>query len=200
MASEHFRDSLRRAAQSETRSNRKIALVGTMVGLAGLAGLLVATTLIPATALVASTANRVSNDVIDLPLTLEDLPSAQTSRLLASNGDLIAYFYSENRQDVPLAEISPNMQDALLSIEDARFYEHGGLDPRGFTRAMLSNLGGGDVQGASTLTQQFVKITLQENALKKGDKEAAAHYRRLFDIADTHYENGPAEGGRHVRR
>ena len=49
---------------------------------------------------------------------------------------------------------------------------------RGFSRAMISNLQGGDVQGASTLTQQFVKITLQENALKKGDKERRAGRRR----------------------
>ena len=65
------------------------------------------------------------------------------------------------------------MQNAQIAIEDSRFYEHGGLDVRGFSRAMISNLQGGDVQGASTLTQQFVKITLQENALKRGDKEAA---------------------------
>ena len=70
-------------------------------------------------------------------------------------------------------KISKNMQNAQIAIEDARFYEHGGLDVRGFSRAMISNLQGGDVQGASTLTQQFVKITLQENALRRGDKEAA---------------------------
>ena len=65
------------------------------------------------------------------------------------------------------------MQNAQIAIEDSRFYKHGGLDMRGFSRAMISNLQGGSVQGASTLTQQFVKITLQENALKKGDKSAA---------------------------
>jgi membrane peptidoglycan carboxypeptidase len=173
MASEHFRDSLRRAAQSETRSNRKPALIGTMVGLAGLAGLLVAMTLIPATALVANTANRVSNDVIDLPLTLEDLPSAQTSRLLASNGDLIAYFYSENRQDVPLADISPNMQDALLSIEDARFYEHGALDLKGTLRALVNNASEGQTQGGSSITQQLVKLTLVSQATTKEQVRAA---------------------------
>jgi membrane peptidoglycan carboxypeptidase len=173
MASEHFRDSLRRAAQSETRSNRKPALIGTMVGLAALAGLLVAVTLIPATALVANTANRVSTDVIDLPLTLEDLPSAQTSRLLASNGELIAYFYSENRQDVPLADISPNMQDALLSIEDARFYEHGALDLKGTLRALVNNASEGQTQGGSSITQQLVKLTLVSQATTKAQVRAA---------------------------
>jgi membrane peptidoglycan carboxypeptidase len=65
------------------------------------------------------------------------------------------------------------MQDAQIAIEDSRFREHGGVDPRGITRALVSNFQGGDTQGASTLTQQFVKITLQENALRNNDKEAA---------------------------
>ena len=98
-------------------------------------------------------------------------PLAQQSRILDADGRLIANPYDENRIIVPLKKISKNMQNAQIAIEDSRFYKHGGLDMRGFSRAMISNLQGGDVQGASTLTQQFVKITLQENALKKGDKE-----------------------------
>ena len=100
-------------------------------------------------------------------------PLAQQSRILDADGKLIANPYDENRIIVPLKKINKNMQNAQIAIEDSRFYEHGGLDVRGFSRAMISNLQGGDVQGASTLTQQFVKITLQENALKRGDKEAA---------------------------
>ena len=65
------------------------------------------------------------------------------------------------------------MQKAQIAIEDSRFYEHGGVDPRGILRAVASNAQGGDVQGASTLTQQYVKLTLQENALRNNDEEAA---------------------------
>ncbi|MET0931424.1 MAG: transglycosylase domain-containing protein, partial [Aeromicrobium sp.] len=173
MASDRFRDSLRRAAQSETRSRRKPVLMASMAKLSGFAGLLVALMLIPATALVAVTVNKVTTDVIDLPLTLEDVPNAQTSRLLASDGTLIAYFYSENRQDVPLADISTSMQDAMLSIEDARFYEHGALDLKGTLRALVNNASEGQTQGGSSITQQLVKLTLLSQATTKEQERAA---------------------------
>jgi membrane peptidoglycan carboxypeptidase len=173
MASDKFRDSLRRAAQSETHSRRKPILVLAMGKLSLIAGALIALMMIPATALVAVTANDVTTDVIDLPLTLEDVPSAQTSRLLASNGELIAYFYSENRQDVPLAEIATSMQDAVLSIEDSRFYEHGALDLKGTLRALVNNASDGQTQGGSSITQQLVKLTLLSQATTKEQERAA---------------------------
>jgi membrane peptidoglycan carboxypeptidase len=173
MASQDFRDSLRRAAQSETHSRHRSVLIAAMARLSGLAGLLIALILIPATAIVAMTASKVSDDVISLPLTLKDQPSAQTSRLLASNGALIAYFYNENRQDVPLAEIAPVMQDAILSIEDARFYEHGALDLKGTMRALVNNASEGQTQGGSSITQQLVKLTLVSQATTKEQVQAA---------------------------
>lgn len=173
MASDRFRDSLRRAAQSETQSRRKPVLIGSIAKLSGFAGLLVALMLIPATALVAVTVSKATTDVIDLPLTLEDVPNAQTSRLLASDGTLIAYFYSENRQDVPLADISMNMQNALLSIEDSRFYEHGALDVKGTVRALVNNASEGQTQGGSSITQQLVKLTLVSQATTKAQVRAA---------------------------
>ncbi|MBD8607033.1 penicillin-binding protein [Aeromicrobium sp. CFBP 8757] len=173
MASKDFRDSLRRAAQSETHSRRKPVLVGAMARLSALAGLLVALILIPTTAIVAMTTSKVTDDVLSLPLTLEDQPNAQTSRLLASNGELIAYFYNENRQDVPLADIAPVMQDAILSIEDARFYEHGALDLKGTMRALVNNAAEGQTQGGSSITQQLVKLTLLSQATTKEQQRAA---------------------------
>ncbi len=147
-----------------------------MALLSAVAGILLAAIFIPGTALFASTANNVSNDIVDLPLQLDDQPSAQTTRLLASNGDLIAYFYEENRQDIPLAKISPLMQDAILSIEDARFYEHGALDLKGTLRALVNNASEGQTQGGSSITQQLVKLTLVSQATTKeqrhgGDQE-----------------------------
>jgi membrane peptidoglycan carboxypeptidase len=173
MASEDFRDSLRRAAQSETQSRRKPVLIAAMARLSGLAGLLVALILIPTTAIVAMTTSQVTDDVLSLPLELKDQPNAQTSRLLASNGDLIAYFYNENRQDVPLADIAPVMQDAILSIEDARFYEHGALDVKGTVRALVNNASEGQTQGGSSITQQLVKLTLLSQATTPEQKRAA---------------------------
>ena len=109
----------------------------------------------------------------DLPSEFSVSPLAQQSRIVDVRGNLIANPYDENRIIVSLKNISPWMQKAQIAIEDSRFYEHGGLDVRGFTRAMVSNLKQDSVQGASTITQQYVKITLQENALRKDDKEAA---------------------------
>ncbi|WP_456697775.1 transglycosylase domain-containing protein [Aeromicrobium sp. P5_D10] len=173
MALDDFRSSLRRAAQSETRSPRKSVLIGAIARLSGLGGLLVAMMLIPATAVVAITFNKVTTDVVNLPLTLEDQPSAQTTRLLAADGSLIAYFYKENRQDVPLKEIAPVMQQAQLAIEDNRFYEHGALDLKGTLRALVNNASDGQTQGGSSITQQLVKLTLVSQAKTKEQVRAA---------------------------
>jgi membrane peptidoglycan carboxypeptidase len=173
MAPQDFRDSLRRAAQSETHSKHRSVLIGAMARLSGLAGLLIALILIPTTAIVAMTVSKTTDGVLDLPLTLKDQPSAQTSRLLASNGDLVAYFYNENRQDVPLAEIAPVMQDAIISIEDARFYEHGALDVKGTLRALVNNASEGQTQGGSSITQQLVKQTLVSQATTEEQRRAA---------------------------
>ena len=148
-------------------------LLGFVV-LSTIAGLLMAGLAIPAIGATGQAAKGGVDFFNDLPSDFTVSPLAQQSRILDADGKLIANPYDENRIIVPLKKIAKTMQNAQIAIEDARFYEHGGLDVRGFSRAMLSNLQGGDVQGASTLTQQYVKITLQENALRRGDKEAAA--------------------------
>ncbi len=148
-------------------------LLGFVV-LSTVAGLLMAGLAIPAVGASGRVAQGGVDFFNDLPSEFAISPLAQQSRILDADGKLIANPYDENRIIVPLKSISTTMQQAQIAIEDSRFREHGGLDVRGFSRAMVSNLQGGDVQGASTLTQQYVKITLQENALKRGDKEAAA--------------------------
>jgi membrane peptidoglycan carboxypeptidase len=148
-------------------------LLGFVV-LSTVGGLLLAGIAIPAVGATGQMAKSSVDFFNDLPSDFTVSPLAQQSRILDADGKLIANPYDENRIIVPLKKIAPVMQKAQIAIEDARFYEHGGLDPRGFTRALVSNLKGGDVQGASTLTQQYVKITLQENALRRGDKQAAA--------------------------
>jgi membrane peptidoglycan carboxypeptidase len=97
---------------------------------------------------------------------------SQQSYLLASDGTQIARFYAENRREVPLNQISTNMRKAIIAIEDSRFYDHGGVDPIGLVRAAASDyLGNGsEVQGASTLTQQYIKNLYVEQAARRGDK------------------------------
>jgi penicillin-binding protein 1A len=90
------------------------------------------------------------------------LRSAVNSTLLATDGKQIAKLTgNENRIVNTDAEISPNIKNAVISVEDRRFYEHEGVDLRGMSRALWSDItAGGAVQGASTITQQFVKNAL----------------------------------------
>ncbi|MEO6606354.1 MAG: transglycosylase domain-containing protein, partial [Aeromicrobium sp.] len=173
MAWEDFRASLRRLAQHRKGPQTTAGAVGSMARLSVLGGVAVAAILIPATTFVAVTGSHVTNDLVNLPLTLEDRPNPQTTRLLASNGELLAYFYQENRQDVPLEKIAPVMQKAILAIEDARFFTHGALDLKGTLRAVVNNASAGQTQGGSTITQQLVKLTLLSQATTKKERTAA---------------------------
>ena len=92
---------------------------------------------------------------VDLP---EDPPALQSAVLVGEDGRQLAVLSQEGeRFIVPLDEVNPVVIDALLSAEDRRFYEHGGLDPVGISRALVSNLRTAGTQGGSTLTQQLVK-------------------------------------------
>ena len=85
--------------------------------------------------------------------------------MLAANGEVITSFYEENRAPVAGDQIAEVMKQAMVAIEDARFYDHGGLDVQGTLRALVTNVAAGEVQeGGSTLTQQLVKQTLLQAA------------------------------------
>jgi len=88
-----------------------------------------------------------------------------------ANGKLLATFYDENRLPVPLAKIAPVMRQAQLAIEDHRFYEHGALDFKGTLRALVRNTTSDDVQGGSSITQQYVKMVQVVECQKKGDTQ-----------------------------
>ena len=72
---------------------------------------------------------------------------------------MLAYYYSRGIDRVPVAyaQISPVMRQAIVAIEDSRFYQHGAIDFRGTLRALVNNLEHRPVQGGSTLAQQYVK-------------------------------------------
>lgn len=136
-----------------------------------LAGLLVSGLAVPFVALVGSGGKMAVSALDDLPADMETPPAHQRSEVYMTDGSLLATFYDENRVVVPLADISKNMQQAQLAIEDHRFYEHGAIDFQGFGRAFLKTLSG-DTQGASTLTQQYVKMVRIEMAVAANDEEA----------------------------
>ncbi|MET3494024.1 penicillin-binding protein 1A [Variovorax boronicumulans] len=78
-------------------------------------------------------------------------------RVYSTEGTLIGEFGEERRNLMPFASIPKVMKDAVLAVEDARFYEHGGVDYKGFARAAVASLKGGRKQGASTITMQVAR-------------------------------------------
>ena len=78
-------------------------------------------------------------------------------RIYTADGALMGEFGEERRNLTPIKEIPQVMKDAVLSIEDARFYQHGGLDYLGLIRAGIANLGKRKSQGASTITMQVAR-------------------------------------------
>src|SRR5450830_1946082 len=78
-------------------------------------------------------------------------------RVYSEDGALIAEFGEERRAFINIADVPPNMKNAVLAIEDRRFYEHGGVDMRGILRAAINNLSGGGKEGASTITMQVAR-------------------------------------------
>ncbi|MGM7777125.1 transglycosylase domain-containing protein [Arthrobacter sp. KNU-44] len=93
---------------------------------------------------------------------------SQSTKVLSADGKTIATFYAENRVRVSLDQMSPYIKDAIVAVEDNRFYEHGGIDPQGILRALASNFTKGTNEGASTLTQQYVTNVLNESRLAAG--------------------------------
>ncbi len=133
-------------------------------------GLLVAGLLLPGTILL-STAARTTADALDsLPTELTVTPQMERSRLLMTDGSVLAEFYDQNRVYTSLNNIAPVMRQAQVAIEDHEFYQHGAIYLQGILRALVHNSAGGSLQGASTLTQQYVKQALIENAVAAGNQ------------------------------
>ena len=139
--------------------------VSALMGVVG-AGMLVP--IAGPTALVAKSVPSVFNE---LPGDLQTVAPAEESQLLDSSGAVIAHFYDKQRIVVPSANISDVMKKAIVAIEDKRFYEHNGVDATGIARALVSNLGDSGRQGASTITQQYVRNSLAERGYLEGDAD-----------------------------
>ncbi len=150
-----------------------LSLFAAFVAVAVALGVLGAGLLVPAVGAAGAAANSTVTAFEDLPSEFRASPLSQQSKIVDVNGTTIATPYDENRIIVPLRKVAPIMQKAQIAIEDSRFYEHGGLDVRGTLRALVNNVAGGETQGGSSLTQQYVKITLQEKALRNNNKDAA---------------------------
>ncbi len=98
---------------------------------------------------------------------------------------LLAKIAKEDRQPVDLSKVLKQLQQATLAVEDARFYEHRGIDPKGILRAAMVNFTAGSIQqGGSTITQQLVKNVWlsQERTIDRKLKEVllALQFERKF--------------------
>ncbi|MDT7524043.1 PBP1A family penicillin-binding protein [Rhodoferax sp. TBRC 17198] len=110
---------------------------------------------------------------------LSNYQPKQPLRVLTADGVEVAGFGTERRVYKPIDQIPRLMKDSLLAVEDARFYEHGGLDPIGVARAIVANLTGGRTQGASTITQQVARTFFlsRSRTLERKIKEALLAFK-----------------------
>ncbi len=131
-----------------------------------IAGVVVAAASYPIAAVGGLSAKAGANAIDSLPTDLVIPPLAQTTYVYASDGKtLLTEFYQEDRTYTPITKMSPFIQEAIVSSEDSRFYDHNGVDLRGVARAFVANDQAGSVsQGASTLTMQYVRNALRDGA------------------------------------
>jgi membrane peptidoglycan carboxypeptidase len=163
---------------------RALALVIVFVLVAGTGGVLAAGLVMPTVAGVGVLSSSSTSVFTDLPNALEEGPLSQKSTVFANDGTtVLATFYLENRVVVPLDKIAPVMQQAVIATEDKRFFTHGGIDPTAMARAAVTNFFTSSVEGASTLTQQYVKNVLIEAAARKGDDAGIAAAREVDGAA-----------------
>ncbi|MEU9110689.1 transglycosylase domain-containing protein [Streptomyces sp. NPDC048483] len=102
-----------------------------------------------------------------------DAARAQNNVYLWSDGSVMARDGETNRQNITIGDIPPSMQNAAISAENASFRDDSGVDPMGIARALVNMAKGGETQGGSTITQQYVKNAMlsQEQTLDRKFKE-----------------------------
>lgn len=135
-------------------------LICKLLGLSLVAGVLVAGMAYPVAVVFGQVSSDASDSVNSVSADLVNGPLPQASTVTDSAGEPIAWFFepNQNRRVLTPEQISPAMKAAIVAAEDRRFYSHQGVDWQGTLRAVAANSASGDIQqGASTLTQQYVK-------------------------------------------
>jgi penicillin-binding protein 1A len=142
---------------------RLVLIVALITAVALVASVAALPLVIPAGGLARDTANK----LVDVPRLQKNLPNpALRSTIYYADGTAFATLWlDENRRAVRLKDIPKRVRNAVIAIEDDRFYQHDGVDFRGIARAGVANLRNGEFsQGGSTLTQQLVKLTVTGNS------------------------------------
>ena len=155
-----------------TKLNR-FGLLTKMISFTALAGIVTALIVLPVAGGIGLASRNGAQAFSSLPNDLTRVPLPQQNTILDAKGDVLAVLYAQNRIEVPLEQISPLMQQAIIAIEDQRFFNHAGVDFRATIRASISTGSGGQVQGGSTITQQYVKQILLTAATTKEEQQAA---------------------------
>jgi len=112
--------------------------------------------------------------------------SSEATLIYDAEGELLKKLFKENRVYVPLERMPEDLKNAIIAIEDTKFYVHHGIDFWGIGRAMVNNIMKGDLldQGASTITQQLARnafLTLDKNYLRKiQEAYLAIQFERLY--------------------
>ncbi len=155
-----------------------------LFGLCVLAGVLVASLMLPAALGAGAAVNETTSAMSRMSKSLQKARMPLTTKVLDRNGDPIAYFYDDYRVPTPENEISKTMKSAITAIEDKRFWEHNGVDWQGTMRALATNVSSGSVEeGASTLTQQYVKNYLvhvvADSKMERHDAKETTVARKL---------------------
>jgi membrane peptidoglycan carboxypeptidase len=161
--------------QSPHHAPDRIRTLAQLLGFCALAGLLVAGIALPLVGGLGLAAKATAQDFNNLPSELKAAPLSQKSTILDASGNLITSLYLQNRIVVPSADIPVEVRKATVAIEDSRFYEHHGVDVKGMIRAFVANQQSGDAgQGGSTITQQYVKNVLLQQAGDDKSKQQQA--------------------------
>ena len=159
---------------AEERPRSRRSRLGLLAVVSALCGVLVAGLVLPVVGATGLVVRDKADDFLVLSSDLEDAPLPVRTTVLAADGSRLATFFLENRVPVELAQVPQVMRDALLAIEDARFYEHNGVDVKGALRAAVRNSSAGEVrEGGSTLTQQYVKNALVQAADSEQEQDRA---------------------------
>lgn len=170
------------------RALARLGRIPLLILASGLAGLLLAGLLFPVVGALGLAARASADSFESLPTELKAPPLPQRSTILAADGTPIATLYLQNRVVVPLAQVPMLARQAVIAIEDSRFYDHKGVDYKGMIRALVENSRAGEVrQGGSTLTQQYVKNVLIESATTKEGQNAAREKSSSRKLREARY-------------
>ena len=172
-----------------TELNR-FGLLTKMISFTALAGIVTALIVLPVAGGIGLASRNGAQAFSTLPNDLTRVPLPQQNTILDAKGDVLAVLYAQNRIEVPLEQISPLMQQAIIAIEDQRFFNHAGVDFRATIRASISTSSGGQVQGGSTITQQYVKQILLTAATTKEEQEAATAVSINRKLREARYAIG----------